>query len=94
MFLTTLWLIYVQAFVIGHFCQFCSAVGDRNDNPDCAGRNRLASEAWSDKLGPVFDEARIQKCFLQADWILAAVPFAVFFGLWTVYGQGCDRYSQ
>jgi uncharacterized membrane protein len=23
MFLTTLWLIYVQAFVIGHFCQFC-----------------------------------------------------------------------
>ncbi len=23
MFLTSLWLIYVQAFVIGHFCQFC-----------------------------------------------------------------------
>jgi uncharacterized membrane protein len=23
MFLTTLWLVYVQAFVIGHFCQFC-----------------------------------------------------------------------
>ena len=23
MFLTTLWLIYLQAFVIGHFCQFC-----------------------------------------------------------------------
>jgi len=23
MFLTTLWLLYVQAFVIGHFCQFC-----------------------------------------------------------------------
>jgi uncharacterized membrane protein len=23
MFLTSLWLIYLQAFVIGHFCQFC-----------------------------------------------------------------------
>ena len=23
MFLTTLWLLYVQGFVIGHFCQFC-----------------------------------------------------------------------
>ena len=23
MFLTTLWLLYLQAFVIGHFCQFC-----------------------------------------------------------------------
>ena len=23
MFLTTLWLIYLQAFVIGSFCQFC-----------------------------------------------------------------------
>ena len=23
MFLTTLWLIYLQAFVIGQFCQFC-----------------------------------------------------------------------
>jgi uncharacterized membrane protein len=23
MFLVTLWLIYLQAFVIGHFCQFC-----------------------------------------------------------------------
>lgn len=23
MFLMTLWLIYLQAFVIGHFCQFC-----------------------------------------------------------------------
>src|SRR5688572_13957882 len=23
MFLETLWLLYVQAFVIGHFCQFC-----------------------------------------------------------------------
>lgn len=23
MFLTTLWLVYLQAFVIGHFCQFC-----------------------------------------------------------------------
>ena len=23
MFLTTLWLIYLQALVIGHFCQFC-----------------------------------------------------------------------
>ena len=23
MFLITLWLIYLQAFVIGHFCQFC-----------------------------------------------------------------------
>lgn len=23
MFLTTLWLFYLQAFVIGHFCQFC-----------------------------------------------------------------------
>lgn len=23
MFLTTLWLIYLQAFVIKHFCQFC-----------------------------------------------------------------------
>src|SRR5882672_11206549 len=23
MFLTTLWLLYVQAFVIHHFCQFC-----------------------------------------------------------------------
>jgi uncharacterized membrane protein len=23
MFLTTLWLMYLQAFVIGHFCQFC-----------------------------------------------------------------------
>src|SRR6185295_18470837 len=23
MFLTTLWLIYLQAFVIRHFCQFC-----------------------------------------------------------------------
>ena len=23
MFLTTLWLLYVQAFVIRHFCQFC-----------------------------------------------------------------------
>ena len=23
MFLTTLWLIYLQAIVIGHFCQFC-----------------------------------------------------------------------
>jgi uncharacterized membrane protein len=23
MFLTTLWLTYLQAFVIGHFCQFC-----------------------------------------------------------------------
>ena len=23
MFLTTLWLIYLQAVVIGHFCQFC-----------------------------------------------------------------------
>jgi uncharacterized membrane protein len=22
-FLTTLWLLYLQAFVIGHFCQFC-----------------------------------------------------------------------
>ena len=23
MFLTTLWLLYLQAFVIKHFCQFC-----------------------------------------------------------------------
>ncbi len=23
MFITTLWLIYLQAFVIKHFCQFC-----------------------------------------------------------------------
>ena len=23
MFFTTLWLLYLQAFVIGHFCQFC-----------------------------------------------------------------------
>jgi len=23
MFAVTLWLIYLQAFVIGHFCQFC-----------------------------------------------------------------------
>lgn len=23
MFLTTLWLLYLQSFVIGHFCQFC-----------------------------------------------------------------------
>lgn len=23
MFLTTLWLLYLQAFVIGHYCQFC-----------------------------------------------------------------------
>jgi uncharacterized membrane protein len=23
MFLTTLWLVYLQAFVIHHFCQFC-----------------------------------------------------------------------
>jgi uncharacterized membrane protein len=23
MFLVTLWLLYLQAFVIGHFCQFC-----------------------------------------------------------------------
>jgi uncharacterized membrane protein len=23
MFLTTLWLLYLQAFVIGSFCQFC-----------------------------------------------------------------------
>jgi uncharacterized membrane protein len=23
MFLTTLWLIYLQAFVIHHFCQYC-----------------------------------------------------------------------
>jgi uncharacterized membrane protein len=23
MFLTTIWLFYLQAFVIGHFCQFC-----------------------------------------------------------------------
>lgn len=23
MFVVTLWLIYLQAFVIGHFCQFC-----------------------------------------------------------------------
>src|SRR6185437_7678906 len=23
MFLTTLWLLYLQAFVIRHFCQFC-----------------------------------------------------------------------
>jgi uncharacterized membrane protein len=23
MFLTTLWLLYLQAFVIAHFCQFC-----------------------------------------------------------------------
>lgn len=23
MFLTTVWLFYLQAFVIGHFCQFC-----------------------------------------------------------------------
>ncbi len=23
MFLTTLWLLYLQAFVIGHFCQYC-----------------------------------------------------------------------
>ena len=23
MFITTLWLIYLQAIVIGHFCQFC-----------------------------------------------------------------------
>ena len=23
MFLTTLWLLYLQAFVIHHFCQFC-----------------------------------------------------------------------
>jgi uncharacterized membrane protein len=23
MFLATLWLLYLQAFVIGHFCQFC-----------------------------------------------------------------------
>jgi len=23
MFLTTLWLFYLQAFVIHHFCQFC-----------------------------------------------------------------------
>ena len=23
MFITTLWLIYLQALVIGHFCQFC-----------------------------------------------------------------------
>jgi len=23
MFLTTLWLLYLQGFVIGHFCQFC-----------------------------------------------------------------------
>lgn len=23
MFLTTLWLLYLQAIVIGHFCQFC-----------------------------------------------------------------------
>jgi uncharacterized membrane protein len=23
MFLTTIWLLYLQAFVIGHFCQFC-----------------------------------------------------------------------
>lgn len=23
MFLTSLWLLYLQAFVIGHFCQFC-----------------------------------------------------------------------
>ncbi len=23
MFLTTLWLLYLQAFIIGHFCQFC-----------------------------------------------------------------------
>ena len=23
MFLITLWLLYLQAFVIGHFCQFC-----------------------------------------------------------------------
>ena len=23
MFLMTLWLLYLQAFVIGHFCQFC-----------------------------------------------------------------------
>ncbi len=23
MFLTTLWLLFLQAFVIGHFCQFC-----------------------------------------------------------------------
>jgi uncharacterized membrane protein len=23
MFAVTLWLLYLQAFVIGHFCQFC-----------------------------------------------------------------------
>ena len=23
MFITTLWLLYLQAFVIKHFCQFC-----------------------------------------------------------------------
>ena len=23
MFLTTIWLLYLQAFVIGHYCQFC-----------------------------------------------------------------------
>jgi uncharacterized membrane protein len=23
MFLTTLWLLYLQAFVIRHFCQYC-----------------------------------------------------------------------
>jgi uncharacterized membrane protein len=23
MFLTTVWLLYLQAFVIGHFCQYC-----------------------------------------------------------------------
>ena len=23
MFITTVWLLYLQAFVIGHFCQFC-----------------------------------------------------------------------
>jgi uncharacterized membrane protein len=23
MFLTTLWLLYLQAFVIGHYCQYC-----------------------------------------------------------------------
>jgi hypothetical protein len=34
MFLTTLWLLYLQAFVIHHFCQYCPTVRSRHHRSD------------------------------------------------------------
>ncbi len=40
MFLTTLWLLYLQAFRHWPLLPILLAVGDRNHNPNCASRNR------------------------------------------------------